>query len=127
MNILIVDDHEEIRQMLREMLQENGYHVFVAENGKQAIDLLGVNKIDLIISDILMPEIEGVEFILRLRQSKIPVIAISGLRREDVVAQFFASIGVVGFLQKPFMVNDVAVLVNNARKTRKMKEYNKNS
>jgi CheY-like chemotaxis protein len=113
MKILIVDDHEEVRIMLRDVLQNRGHTLFCAENGNHALDVLANNTVDLIISDIIMPKMEGVEFITRVKQMRIPVISISGLPREVVVAEFFASLGIVGFLQKPFRYTELMQLVEN--------------
>lgn len=112
MTILIIDDNEEVRMVLRELLTHRGHTVIVADNGRKAIDLLMVYKVGCIITDIVMPDIEGVELILRLRQSKIPIISISGLSREMIVAEFMASLGVIGFLQKPFRSGDILQLVS---------------
>lgn len=113
MDIMVIDDQEEMRMMLTEMLENNGHNVTAAENGKKAIDLLMIYKVDCIITDIVMPEIEGIEFILRLRQSHIPIISISGLSRETVVSGFMASLGIIGFLQKPFKSKEILELVDN--------------
>ncbi len=121
MDILVVDDEAEIRLMLSDMLKSKGHKVIVAENGKKAIDYLMVYKVDLIITDIVMPEIEGIEFILRLRQSKIPIISISGLSRETVVSEFMASLGIVGFLQKPFDTGELLQVVDNIQEGQKEK------
>ena len=121
MDILSVDDEAEVRLMLSDMLKSKGHKVIVAENGKKAIDYLMVYKVDLIITDIVMPEIEGIEFILRLRQSKIPIISMSGLSRETVVAEFMASLGIVGFLQKPFDNADLLQVVGNIQEGQKEK------
>lgn len=121
MDILVVDDEAEIRLMLSEMLKSKGHKVIIAENGKKAIDYLMIYKVDLIITDIVMPEIEGIEFILRLRQSKIPIISMSGLSRETVVSEFMASLGIVGFLQKPFDTGELLQVVDNIQEGLKEK------
>ncbi len=122
MNILVVDDEADVRLMLSDMLKSKGHKVIIAENGKKAIDYLVVYKVDLIITDIVMPEIEGIEFILRLRQSKIPIISMSGLSREAVLSEFMASLGIVGFLQKPFDTNELLQVVDNIQEGRKEKQ-----
>lgn len=114
MNILVVDDHEDVREVISELLTMEGHRVSTAYDGKNAIDLLGVYKFDLIISDIVMPEIEGVELILRLRESGIPIISISGLPRESVMSEFFSSLGIIGLLQKPIDNESLLNLVKSA-------------
>ena len=115
MDVIVVDDDVEVRGVLCEVLSSTGHHVIVAENGKRAIDLLSIYKVDLIITDIIMPELEGIEFILRLRQSNIPVISISALSKESIVMEIMASLGIIGFLQKPFANNDLLRIVNNVK------------
>jgi len=122
MDIIVVDDDAEVRGLLCEVLNSKGHNVIVAENGKRAIDLLSIYKVDLIITDIIMPEIEGIEFMLRLRQSNIPVISISALSKESVVMEIMASLGIIGLLQKPFTNNDLLLLVDNVKSGLKNKK-----
>jgi CheY-like chemotaxis protein len=61
-----------------------------------------------------MPEIDGIELMLRLRQSKIPIISISGLSRESIVTELFVSLGIIGFLQKPFKPSEIVALIESA-------------
>lgn len=78
--ILVFDDEPSILLMIKKMLEKAGYEVDMALNGKEGMELLEKNKPDLLITDILMPEKEGLETILELK-SKYPelkIIAISG-------------------------------------------------
>lgn len=79
-HILIVEDDEHIRTMLQETLQLEGYQTSVAENGIQALQQCRTAKPDAVITDILMPEKEGLSFITDLRKedAKVCIIAISG-------------------------------------------------
>ena len=113
MEIMVVDDKEDIRNYVTTLLEKKGHRVITAQNGKEAIDNLVVYKVDLIITDIIMPEIEGIEFIMRLRQSNIPIISISGLTKETIISEFIVSLGIVGFLQKPFNSGDLLKLIAN--------------
>jgi DNA-binding NtrC family response regulator len=78
--ILIIDDEEQIRAMLEQMLTREGYEVAVADNGKEGMRVCREQEIDLIITDIIMPEKDGIEMILELRHDfpQLKVIAISG-------------------------------------------------
>lgn len=78
--ILIVDDDVQIRALLRQILEARGYQIICAGNGREAMELIGNTTIDLIITDILMPEADGVEIILKARfdTAAPPIIAISG-------------------------------------------------
>ncbi len=66
-NILIVDDEASIRTLLKEHLSKQGLTIYTAENGAKALEQLEEHKIDVIISDIIMPEIDGVELVKRVR------------------------------------------------------------
>ena len=78
--ILIIDDEVQIREMLDQMLTREGYDVVSAPNGKVGMKLCRENPVDLIITDIIMPEKDGIEMILELRHdfSDLKIIAISG-------------------------------------------------
>ncbi len=104
--ILIIDDEAPVRDLLRQMLEKEGYEVVEAREGDIGIRLFRENPADLIITDILMPEKEGIETILELRKvfPQVKIIAISGggrMRNLDVlpVAKAF---GAVRTLAKPF-------------------------
>jgi CheY-like chemotaxis protein len=78
-----VDDEFGLAEMLREMLRDEGYDVSLAINGRLALDILGERNIDLVITDIMMPVMDGVELATAIRQSDahrgIPVIIMTSL------------------------------------------------
>jgi DNA-binding response OmpR family regulator len=77
--ILLIDDDLTLRKLFSQFLSRNGYDVLQAENGKIGLDMIGQDKPDLVITDILMPEMDGLEILLALRKcSTVPIIAISG-------------------------------------------------
>ena len=78
--ILIIDDEDELRSMLRQMLEQAGHQVTEAVNGAEGIQLYEQDRPDLIITDIIMPEMEGFETIRELRDTaaELKIIAISG-------------------------------------------------
>ena len=79
-SILIVDDYDLIRTYLRRILQAAGYQVFEASNGREAMKRLGEKAADLLITDLIMPEQEGLETIRSLRSGRpdLKIIAMSG-------------------------------------------------
>ena len=83
--IIIIDDDAQILDMLRQMLEREGYEVMDALNGKDGIRLYREEQADLIITDILMPEKEGIETIMELKRDfpDVKIIAISGGGRID--------------------------------------------
>jgi CheY-like chemotaxis protein len=78
--ILILDDEPSILLMLKKLLEKAGYEIEVALNGKEGMKLFEINKPDLLITDIIMPEKEGLETIFELRRNypDLKIIAISG-------------------------------------------------
>ena len=79
-NILIIDDDDQFREMLRQMLERAGYEVVEAPDGKEGLRLFRENKVDLVITDIFMPEKEGLEVLMEFRRNfpDTKIIAISG-------------------------------------------------
>lgn len=78
--ILVIDDDRLVRHVLRQMLERRGYEVIDASDGKEGMKLYRQNPTDLVITDILMPEKEGVETIIELKRDfpDVKIIAISG-------------------------------------------------
>ena len=104
--ILIIDDEDELRSMLRQMLEQAGYEVTEAVNGAEGIQLYEQDTHDLIITDIIMPEKEGVETIIALRRADpdLPIIAISGGGRLEATdfLTMTKKLGARRTLSKPF-------------------------
>jgi CheY-like chemotaxis protein len=106
-HILVVEDDSQFREMLVKMLRLDGHEVVIAADGVEALKLLQNITPDLIITDILMPKLDGVEVIMELPRVgfNIPVIAMSGGRRA-VTAKFNLEsaelLGVAATLAKPF-------------------------
>jgi DNA-binding NtrC family response regulator len=78
--ILIIDDEHSIRELLSDVFSSAGYDVGVAESGLQGIRMVSARKPDLVVTDILMPDKEGLETILELKRSApdLPIFAMSG-------------------------------------------------
>ena len=69
-NVLIVDDEKNIRVLYKEIFEKEGYNVIVASNGKEGLDACKKNKIDLVILDIRLPDMDGMEILGRLSKEK---------------------------------------------------------
>lgn len=84
-SVLIVDDEEAVRRVLRRILERAGYKTFEAKNGREAIELYKAQKPDVTITDIIMPDVEGIETIRELRKQfdAKNIIAISGGSRKN--------------------------------------------
>jgi CheY-like chemotaxis protein len=82
-SILIVDDEFGLAELLREMLREHGYDVALAINGRLALDILGERNVDLVITDMMMPVMDGSELATAMRQSAthraIPIVMMTSL------------------------------------------------
>jgi class 3 adenylate cyclase/CheY-like chemotaxis protein len=103
--ILIVDDHIENRDLLRQRLDREGFKTAVAECGLEALKLLAERPIDLVLLDVLMPGMDGIEVLQRIKASdtlkRIPVIMISALDEIERVVQCI-EFGAEDYLSKPF-------------------------
>jgi len=102
--ILIIDDEEIVRVLLRSVLKAVGYEVVVAANGRQGLELYRHRPMDLIITDIAMPELNGLDMILELTRQflRAKVIAISGVEEEENVFDVAKLLGARRTIQKPF-------------------------
>jgi YesN/AraC family two-component response regulator len=104
--ILIIDDEEQVRTFIRKILQLSGHEVIEASNGKIGMKLYAANPTDLIITDLIMPEKEGIETILEIKGSNpnAKIIAISGggqVLAEDYLC-LAKGLGALCTLTKPF-------------------------
>ena len=104
-SLLIVDDDEFSRDLLSRRLSKEGYTVATAENGKKALTLLEHETFDLILLDIMMPEIDGIETLQRIRSSpvlrEIPVMMVTALNSRNDVCQCI-ELGANDYISKPF-------------------------
>jgi len=121
-SILVIDDEELIVKSLKKLLEKNDYLVFVAKNGQDALAMVEIEKFDLIVADIRMPGINGVETIQtvyeNLQQSnlkKIPVIFITGYADKEIEEKA-KTLGAIAYIYKPF---DIPELVNKIREVLK--------
>jgi CheY-like chemotaxis protein len=115
--VLVVDDDPDARELVTTMLTAGGYHVLLAEHGRNALRRLRERCPDLIILDLQMPVMDGWQFRRRQRRLKprrlarVPVLLVTGLA--DAAAQV-APLRAVGVLQKPFAPNDLLTAVSAA-------------
>jgi len=101
-NILVVDDDPEIRDVLHMYLRNEGYRVWEAEDGVQALEILQQQKINLIILDVMMPNLDGIKACLRIREDfEIPIIMLSA-KGEPLDKITGLSTGADDYVTKPF-------------------------
>jgi two-component system, chemotaxis family, chemotaxis protein CheY len=113
-NILVAEDDENVRLLIRHSLEREGYDVSEAVNGAEAIRAVDAAAFDLVITDILMPEVDGLETIMHLRK-RIPalkVIAISGYENALYLTDA-RGLGAARVLSKPFKLNVLLALVRD--------------
>ena len=110
--ILVVEDDAELRGLFRRVLEKNGYEALEAADGQQALDVLDENYIDLIISDIMMPVMDGYELVRSLREAdiSIPVLMITAKDAFDDMRRGFLS-GTDDYMVKPVNVNEMVLRV----------------
>jgi two-component system response regulator PilR (NtrC family) len=101
--ILIVDDEPSMREMLRIVLRRDGYDVTVAANGKQALDILQRERIDLLLSDIRMPDLSGVEVLRVAKEANRDLVAfmMTAFASTDTAVEAMR-LGAVDYFTKPF-------------------------
>src|SRR5699024_10508164 len=107
--ILVVDDEDRIRRLLRMYLERDDFEVEEAENGADALELALNNDYDAVLLDLMMPEMDGIEVCERLRQEKnTPVIMLTAKGEESNRVQGF-EVGADDYIVKPFSPREVVI------------------
>lgn len=123
--LLIIDDERAIRNTCGEILRDEGYEVDIAENGKQGLEMARGKAYDLILSDIKMPEMDGMELLAQLKSGDdpidAPVVMISG--HGDVKTAVDAlKLGAYDFIEKPIDLNRLLVTTKNALEQKSLRQ-----
>ncbi|MBL4937283.1 response regulator transcription factor [Clostridium sp. YIM B02515] len=122
MNILIAEDEKDIRELVKIHLIKDGYNVFEAANGIEAIEVFKNNKIDMIILDVMMPLLDGFAVVKNVREtSMIPVMFLTA-RAEDTDKILGLGLGADDYMTKPFSPIELT-----ARVQAQLRRYNKYS
>jgi len=112
--ILVTDDDAEIRKVLTLVLERSGFSVLAAAHGEEALGLMERELPDLILLDIMMPKVDGLEVVRRMRDSdrlrEVPVIAFTALTSQLIEKELF-DLGVRGFMRKPLHLTDLVEMV----------------
>ena len=129
-HLLLVEDNEELLYLMEKILSRQ-YHVLVAKNGLEALDIIKDNEIDIIISDVMMPEMDGLELCRNIKSnletSHIPVILLTAKNTaEDRIECYNA--GADGYISKPFELKILEARINNfiIHKKSKQEEFRTN-
>ncbi|MDQ0595069.1 DNA-binding response OmpR family regulator [Chryseobacterium ginsenosidimutans] len=112
MVILIAEDDELILKTIEHKLLKEGHEVVLSRNGKEAIETLKNESIDLAITDIMMPFASGIEILsaIKIMGKQIPVIMLSSMGQEEVVLNAF-DLGASDFIVKPFSPNELILRI----------------
>jgi len=104
-NLLIIDDEGSITKGLHELLNEIADKIFIASNGQEALDLLKKHPIHCIVSDIMMPQMDGVQLIKKVRESNnnVPFIFYTGIGNQELMLEA-SKYGAFDFLNKPNLI-----------------------
>ncbi|WP_160674504.1 response regulator transcription factor [Clostridium sp. C8-1-8] len=110
--ILVVEDSRNIRKLMAAKLEQSGYEVYQAENGEKALELMEGTHIDLIISDIMMPKVDGYELTKSLREAdyNIPILMVTAKESFEDKEKGFA-LGTDDYMVKPIDMNEMVLRV----------------
>lgn len=124
-NILVVDDDKEIVESIEIYLKNEGFNIFKAYNGIEALEILVEKEIHLILMDIMMPKLDGIKATIKIREEKnIPIILVSA-KSEDTDKIIGLNIGADDYITKPFnLLELVARVKSNLRRYITLGNYN---
>ncbi len=124
-NLLIVDDEQSMRQLLTLVFGREGHKVRAAENGRHAMDLLRVEPAELIISDVKMPDMGGIELLRESREllPDVALVLMTAFATVETAREAF-KLGADDFIQKPFDVDELKLIVNKALEKQKLVQEN---
>ena len=114
-NILVVEDETFVQDLLRKVLTKRGYGVHTASDGQEAIDLLESETYDLVVTDVVMPRMEGFELLrwIKVERPGTKVIVLTGFARRHSISDFLLY-GADDYLAKPFLVPELLAAVEKA-------------
>lgn len=114
-NILIVDDEQSYRQLLSLVFGDAGYNVKTAGNGREALDLLKTEAVDMIVSDVRMPDIDGIDMLRALRETMpdVGIVFMTAHASVEAAREAF-KLGADDFIEKPFDVDELKLIVKKA-------------
>jgi len=118
--VLVIDDEEQVRTLIREVLEGAGHEVMEAGNGREAMKLFEANPTSVVITDLVMPEQDGLETIreLRRRFPTVKIIAVSGAQQKLNLELLYVAekLGALRTLEKPFDIRKLVALVEELLK-----------
>ncbi len=123
--VLVVDDEKNIRETLKDVLEDEGYNVLLAEDGKQAVDTLKASRVDVMLLDLWLPKIGGMEVLDRVKRQygDVEIIIVSGHGTIDTAVKA-TKIGAFDFIEKPLSLDRVLNVVDHAVKMSRLRREN---
>ncbi|WP_366182465.1 response regulator transcription factor [Flavobacterium ovatum] len=109
--IVLAEDNSILSLLLKFKLEKEGYHLLIAGNGKEAINLIEEHNPDMILTDIMMPFVSGLEVISHVRNKLAlltPIVVFSSAGQEEMVLNAF-NLGATDFMSKPFSPNELII------------------
>ncbi len=125
--ILVVDDEESLREICQDALEDEGYQVYLAEDGQSALEFLAQNSdVDLIVSDLRMPKMNGIDLLKKLREQKFDIdfLVMTGFGTIETAVECM-KLGASDYLPKPFNISHLLVKVNKVLANRKSRMEHK--
>ena len=113
--ILVVDDEQDVRETLESVLAKLDYDPLVAAGGKEALDIIRKNKIDIVLSDLYMPEMDGIELLKRVKTENRNIVFLMITAHPTIETAVDAiKKGAYDYLTKPFHIDEVKMKLNRA-------------
>lgn len=111
--IVLAEDNSVLSLLLKFRLEKEGYKLLIAVDGKEAIELIEEHNPELILTDIMMPFVSGLEVISHVRnqlKSETPIVVFSAAGQEEIVLKAF-NLGATDFMSKPFSPNELVIRI----------------
>jgi len=114
-HLLIIDDEENMRHMLSNLLKKSGYRIETASNGHEGLEMVDQREYDFILCDLKMPNMNGMEFLISAREKvgSTPVIMMSAYGSIDTAVEAI-KLGAYDYISKPFKTDEVHIVLKKA-------------
>lgn len=120
--VLVVDDEEIMRTFLKEVLSDEGYRIDLAVSGRDAVEKMSANQYDIVITDIVMPELDGLGVVAAAKDLpyEVDVVVMTGYASMGTAVESM-KLGAIDYITKPFNIDQIRIIVSNAVKERSLK------
>ena len=124
--ILVIDDEAGIRDVLREIIADEGYRVFTAEDGIEGLQILESERVDLVVLDVWLPNMGGIDVLKQIKTDSpdVEVVIISGHANIDLAVKA-VKLGAFDFLEKPLSLDRVTTIIKNALRVEELARENR--